>query len=267
MAEREKGKPTIRSSFWREEADPDNPWYARTCRCGGYDFYGELLGARSWAETLFLQLKGDLPDRDQASRFDLLLQAVMNPGPRDLQNRAAMSAAIGGCPAGGALMAGFGASQGAAQGGQAVEDCMRMLKALCAAPGSAMEARTDALADTYGEGIQVPGYGLLYGERDGYAVRAAILLEERGGDGPALRAARGLESRTAADRGEWLRLYGVFAAGLADLGFSPEQGHGLYMVASSAGMLAHLCERYGEHWTEYPNWFGAGSYEYKGPAP
>ena len=106
----------IKISIWLEEAAGDNPFYADKSYCHGYDFYNYLLGRYSWTEIVFLHLKGELPTQEENSHFNLLLTSIMNPGPRSLTNRAAMSAAIGGCPVGGALMAGFSCSMGEHEG-------------------------------------------------------------------------------------------------------------------------------------------------------
>jgi citrate synthase len=49
----------INSRIWKEDAEPDNPFAAQTCRCYGYDGYGDLLpkisaGQASYIEYLYL---------------------------------------------------------------------------------------------------------------------------------------------------------------------------------------------------------------------
>jgi citrate synthase len=116
----------------------------------------------------------------------------------------------------------------------------------------------------FGRPSPLPGFGRLYGERDGQAVRLIVLLKERSFCGFYLRLFLAAERRLDPAVNGWIRLYGAFAASLLDLGFSPEQGHGLFLMARAGGMLAHLCEQYGRNWREFPTWFGPGFYKYGG---
>jgi citrate synthase len=247
-----KERARVTTAIWNEKAADDNPFYPRESYCCGYDYYGELLGRFSWTSLLYLQLRGELPDTRQAGFFDLMLSAVMNPGPRDPQNQSAMAAAVGGCPVGGSLMAGFGTSQGSREGGGAVEACMAMLDLLVA--GEVVADRA-LLTERFGDGEDCPGFGLWFGEKDHRAPLVGNLIRSRGYPDRRLSLLETL--------GDDLRLYGVFAAGLGDLGFTPRQGHGLFMISGGGGMLAFLCEQYSVHWSGFPHWFGYGEYRYE----
>ena len=65
----------------------------------------------------------------------------------------------------------------------------------------------------------------------------------------------------------YLTLPGVAAAILCDLGFAPEHGAGIYMIAGSAGILAHGVEQLPRNWNEYPFWADPSYYHYEGPEP
>jgi citrate synthase len=254
----------IKTAIWCEEAEHDNPFYARKSFCHGYDFYNTLLGRFGFSELVFLHLRGELPEKEINEHFNLLLSAVMNPGPRDLQNRAAMSAAIGGCPVGGAMISGFSCSMGGLQGGLAVEAVMRMLLDI---KERAPEA--DNYLSVYNELAEkhnnrgIPGFGLLNAGKDTPALRLVELLRQRNWNGFFVDLLLHLEEQALKNQKPGLRLYGVFAASLLDLGFSPQQGHGLYMLASGVGMLGFLCERYEQKWYEYPTWFTDAQYRYE----
>lgn len=191
----------------------------------------------------------------------MAMSAVMNPGPRHEQNRAAMSAAIGGCPPGASLMAGMGCSQGEKEGGTMVEYTMEMLKSILK---EAHPLDCKKLEKRWNRGYGIPGFGLIYGNRDLQAKRLYLLLTKERASLPMVSLLSSLEPYIAGERNEYMKIQGVFAALMADLGFRSDQGHGLYMIASSAGMLTHLCERYDEHWSQYPSWFREGEYIYEG---
>jgi citrate synthase len=265
------------TSIWKEEAGKDNPFYPETSRCRGYDFYGELLGACDFIQILYLLLRGEIPGERQRDHLNLLLGAVINPGPRDPAVHIAMAGAVSGVPTGSALGAGLAVAQGSVEGGAAVEETMRWLL-LCRETLLPATDRTAEMAEflgrisdpahwepVFGKPAPLPGFGRLYGERDGQAVRLIGLLKERGFAGFFIRLLLTAERRLDPRTNGWIRLYGAFAASLLDLGFTPEQGNGLFLMARSGGMLAHLCEQFGRNWREFPTWFGPGFYRYGGP--
>jgi citrate synthase len=253
----------IKTSIWFEESGDDNPFYALRSYCHGYDFYNALLGGVGFTELIFLHLKGELPDQKTNEHFNLLLASVMNPGPRHLQNRAAMSAAIGGCPVGGALISGFACSMGAMEGGLAVEAVMTMLLEIKRQTGEKGPADLKDISEKYSDKGNLPGFGLLNAGDDIQARRLAEILRERRWNGFFVDLLLRIESLAEAAGMPGVRLYGVFGASLLDLGFSPVQGHGLFMLSGGVGMLGFLCERYGEKWYEYPTWFSEGVYNYE----
>jgi citrate synthase len=265
------------TSIWKEEPRAGNPFYPEKSRCHGYDFYGDLLGSFDFIQILYLILKGELPSRRRKDHLSLLLSAVINPGPRDPAVHIAMAGAVSGAPTGSALGAGLAVAQGSVEGGAAVEETMRWLL-LCRQTLLAAHDRTAEMAafmarvsdpmhwePVFGKPAPLPGFGRLYGERDGQALRVIGILKERGLSGFYLRLLLAAERRLDPEEHGWIRLHGAFAASLLDAGFSPEQGNGLFLIARSGGMLAHLCEQFGRNWREFPTWFGPGFYRYGGP--
>jgi citrate synthase len=264
------------TSIWKEEARGGNPFYPEKSRCHGYDFYGELLGLCDFIQILYLLLRGEIPDARQRNHLNLLLSAVINPGPRDPSIHIAMAGAVSGVPTGSALSAGLAVAQGSVEGGSAVEETMRWLM-LCRQTllhasnrRSEMTKFLSVVSDplhwepVFGKPAPLPGFGRLYGERDEQATRLIGLLKERGFAGFFLRLILAAERRLDPEANGWIRLYGAFAASLLDLGFSPEQGNGLFLIARSGGMLAHLCEQVGRKYQDFPTWFGPGFYRYRG---
>ena len=255
---------TMTTAVWYEEAVPENPFFPKHSFCHGYNFYGDLIGKADFASLIFLHLRGELPGREERDRFDFLLAAVMNPGPRHPQNQSAMAAAVGGCPPGAALMAGFSSSMGQTEGGMAVENVIRMLNELSpTAAGTRPPLSFAFLRDRFAIQDEIPGFGTLYGIQDIQALQVVSRLKKNGWVGKKLALLLELETLIRPHRREWIRLYGVVAAGWADLGITPAQGHGLYMLASGFGMLAFLAERYDQKWYDFPTWYTHGTYRYE----
>ncbi|MDH4273648.1 MAG: citryl-CoA lyase, partial [Gammaproteobacteria bacterium] len=115
---------TVKSEFWQEVPEPDDPFGARICRCAGYDVYGELIQRASYIEVLYLIFCGERPTREAARMLQILAIALANPGPRDPMVHAAMSAGVGGSTHAACLMAAL--AVGAGQRGGARELVLAM---------------------------------------------------------------------------------------------------------------------------------------------
>jgi len=270
----------IRTSIWHEESSDDNPFVARKTLCHGYNL--DRLQARyGWTQMLFLLLKGELPTSDQDRIVNLLMSAAINPGPRDAAVRAAMNCGVGKTPVATILTTGLTVRGGMAEGSMHVETAMRFLI------GDLVEVKNiggkdslKAMIDGYDELVaktrdqdiiplpdHPPGFGHCYGQRDLRAERLMSLLEEAGHTGSYLNLARHIETLVAKERDIFLTFAGVFAAVCCDMGFAPEQGGGLFLVAGAGGILSHGLEQLPRKWTEYPFWADQEYYHYEGPAP
>ncbi|MBI3890306.1 MAG: hypothetical protein HY303_02100 [Candidatus Wallbacteria bacterium] len=254
----------VSTAIWKEEPDATNAFLPVKSLCFGYDFYGALLGERSFVEMLFLLYRGELPSRTQSAALDILLASVMNPGPRHLATRAAMNGSIGGTSIGNCLVAGLGPLQGEYFGSQSVMSSAEML---CWLRDAGFEAEADAGRALAAKYPDLPGFGLFYSGRDDRARLTASRLESQQLAGPALSAALLAERCIGRERSLWLILPGVFAAGCVDLGFSPEQAAGAFLLAVSAGLLAHATEQRARTWNEYPIYWDPKLYCYKGHRP
>lgn len=275
-------KERIRTRIWLELPSDTNPFMAEKTLCHGYDVEA-LYDQCNWMQILFLLLTGELPAPEQERLLNLIMTAGVNPGPRDAAVRAAMNCGVGKTPVATILTTGLTVRGGMYEGGMHVEFAMRFLNGDLPANGDrdandagyAAELIRDYRRHREEEGDgyivplpeQPPGFGLYFDERDPRAVSLLARIEAQGTNGPALQLARRIESVLAGKEGVWLTLPGVFAACCCDLGLSPEQGGGLYLIAGSAGILAHGVEQLPRKWNEYPFWADQQYYEYVGPEP
>ena len=81
MTESSRGTPfpdRVRTRIWQEEPHPENPFLAQQARCHGYAL-DEMARTLEPAETLFLLLRGELPNEAQKS----LLRRLMSFAPED----------------------------------------------------------------------------------------------------------------------------------------------------------------------------------------
>lgn len=111
---------TIQTKIWHEEPEPENPFAATSCRCYGYDVYGDILNKASYIEYLFLLFKGNRPTHAQAAALNRLAIALANPGPRDASVHAAMAVCVSGVPAANTLIAALSVGAGSYTGAREV---------------------------------------------------------------------------------------------------------------------------------------------------
>lgn len=233
----------VRTRIWQELPEADNPWLATDARCHGYA-HSAMVGQLDYPQTLFLLLRGELPDVQQHELLRRFLVAFCNPGPRHGATRAVMNAAASGSRSHNLAAIGLAILGGEHLGSGEVEQAAAYLArhrgadpATLAATLIAAGAGAQHLADRR----VAPGFGTLFGGIDPQAGALATLLGAAPGSWPALAWGE----RFAACLGEsgcgWLAP-GVAAAACVDLGFTPRAAGALYQIASLPGLLAHGLE-------------------------
>ena len=227
--------------IWQEEPLPENPYLACKCRCHGYDIL-ELAKKRSFVDVLFLLFQGELPERNQAELFEMLMIALINPGPRHPATRASMNAAVGKANPAHILPAGLAVLSGAHLGGEEVSETMRFLRKNC--KENASELANELLAGSQpdeGDWHVAPGFGNRFGGIDPIPQQVAGLLESFPAAGKTIKWGQEfVETITPKEMG-WLDT-GLAAAIFCDLGFHPRTGAGLFEILRAPGILAHGLE-------------------------
>jgi len=274
-------KERIRTSIWHEVPSDENPFLPERVYCHGYAF-DELIDRFDWVQLLFLHLTGELPTQKESRCLNLIMAAIMNPGPRDAAVRAGMNCGIGKTPVTTILTTGLTVRGGMAEGGLHVEAAMRFLLGKLPEKnypgngdekaGSMIHAYEEMKRDETSEVFapwpdSPPGFGLYYGSKDVRATMLATKIVELEFAGKYLELARSIEGILSRDRDVHLTLPGVFAAVCCDLGLSPEHGSGLYAIAGSVGILAHGVEQLSRNWNEYPFWADPKYYIYENNGP
>src|SRR5437763_15723309 len=131
--------------------------------------------------------------------------------------------------------------------GGAIEDCARQLKAIADRATkesiSIEEAATRTLAAMRETGERMPGFGHRYHTKDPRTARLFELAREAGVDGPYMKAARAVEKSFAdAKKALPINVDGAIGVILADLGMNPAAFNGIFMIARTPGLVAHVIE-------------------------
>lgn len=236
---------TIRSSIWREEPEPDNPFATRAAYCRGYDVYGEMLGQARWVDMLYLLFHDQAPTASQAVLLEALAVALANPGPRDASVHAAMCGGVCGSTAASSLMAALAVGGGQLAGGHEVFLAMESWAA-CGTDLDAWQRRLarpgDASGSIWPAQEHAPGFDP-HGISTTTPVRQTLTCLARLSVGSCLNWLEKNLPTLEAAAGYPLALSGVAAAALADLGFTPEQGEMLHLLLRLPGAAAHALEQ------------------------
>jgi citrate synthase len=89
----------------------------------------------------------------------------------------------------------------------------------------------------------MPGFGHRYHTKDPRTARLFELAREAGVDGVHMKAARAVEKSFAdAKKALPINVDGAIGAILADLGMNPAAFNGIFMIARTPGLVAHVIE-------------------------
>jgi citrate synthase len=92
-------------------------------------------------------------------------------------------------------------------------------------------------------GERMPGFGHRYHTKDPRTARLFELAREAGVDGAHMQAARAVEKSFADARKPLpINVDGAIGAILADLGMNPAAFNGIFMIARTPGLVAHVIE-------------------------
>ncbi len=204
----------------------------------------ELMGRVSFGEAVFLVLRGELPGGAVGGLLDAMLVAsidhgVTPPSTLSVRNAASTGAPLNACIAAGALAVNR-------HHGGAVEDCMRLLARGAGRVRSGEEPASAAaalIAEEKAAGRRLPGFGHRIHTDDPRSRRLLELARAAGVAGAHVAVAGAISERLAASGKPLpLNVDGAIAAVLGDLGFPPELANGFFILARTAGWMAHVSE-------------------------
>ena len=223
----------------------------------------ELVGELTYAEILWLVLRGELPSRGHAKVLEAALVARVVHGPHAPSIAISRIAVSCGVPINSAMASAINVLDD--RHGGAGQQCMELYQAIAAAADrdrnleAAVEARLDRFFAE--RNTLVPGFGHRWHPIDPRVIKLFAIVDSARVEGLVsgryahigMLIEQSLEKRKR--RRIPMNIDGITAAIFCELGFPPELGRGLFIISSSAGILAHAWEQSRE---------GAGI---KGPMP
>ncbi|MFZ3565675.1 citryl-CoA lyase [Streptomyces sp. BH097] len=203
----------------------------------------QLIGHVTFAEQIWLMLRGELPTPAQGKLLEAALVSAVDHGPQAPSIAAARMAATCGVGLNSAVATGAGLL-GDTHGG-AGQQCMEVLERIAAGAQPAQ-----LVAEFRSRGAYVPGFGHRFHPHDPRRDPLLALVREAvdAGEVPghALAAGLALEEALAAGRTRPvpMNIDGATAIVYAELGFPAELGRGLFVLSRSVGILAHAWEEH-----------------------
>ncbi|RLS63502.1 MAG: citryl-CoA lyase [Planctomycetota bacterium] len=213
-------------------------------RVRGHDI-SNLMGDVSFGAAVYLILSGALPDQRIGRLMDAILVASIDHGATPPSCLAARTVASTGASLSASVAAGI-MSINRHHGG-AIEDCARQLARIIArakSEATSLEHAANAtMVEFKARGERFSGFGHRIHTKDPRTPRLFELAAEAGVDGAHMAAARALQDAFAATGKPLpINVDGAIGAILADVGLDPALFNGIFMIARTPGLVAHVVE-------------------------
>jgi citrate synthase len=211
----------------------------------------ELIGNVGFVDTIWLMLRGELPSAAQATLLEAALVASVDHGPQAPSIAIARMATTCGAPVNGAMASAINVLDDV-HGGPG-QQCMELYLEIDAEQervGDLEEAVRVVLQRHRDAGLRyIPGFGHRFHPLDPRTPRLLSLVdaaaEEGIVNGRFAGIGRAVEDAISAGKPRRIPMNvdGVTAIIYCELGFTPELGRGVFILARSVGILAHASEQ------------------------
>lgn len=228
----------------------------------GYDIV-ELMEKLTFAQTVYLILRGELPDEKEARMIEAILVSSVDHGaspPSVLGTRNVVSGgnSLNAAVAGGVLV--IGDSHGGA-----IEQSARIMQSWAAKDGSVEDLAQQLVADLKAQKKRMPGFGHRLHQTDPRTVKMFAIADQLQFSGRHTELAKAIEAELEKTSGRKLPINvdGAIAAVISDMGFDWRLGKGFFIISRVPGLVAHAYE---EMITQRPmRKLGNANFEYSGP--
>lgn len=211
----------------------------------------DLIGNYSYGEVLFLLLIGKKPNLSQAKMLEAIIVSVIDHGVKPPSTVAAVTVANTGASLNSSVAAGIlGINE---FHGGAIEKAMWVIS-------EAVKLQEKGSLDTFQaahkivsiyrkESKRIPGFGHRFHTADPRTVRLFELAKKLEIAGKFIEQAEAIEKVLAVKAGKNLPINadGAIAACLLEMDFPPKIANGIFMIARTAGLVAHVVEEQANH--------------------
>lgn len=226
----------------------DSSWKTNITKIGpgkiqikGYDI-AEVMEKLSYAETVFLILKGELPTQAEGALMNAILVSSIDHGATPPSVLATRTVISGGNSLNAALAGGV-LTIGDSHGG-AIEKSARIMQEWAAKDGEIADLAAQLVDWLKAEKIRMPGFGHRIHKVDPRSAKLFEIASEHGFGGRHIELCKAIESALTAKLGKTLPINvdGAIAAVISDMGFDWRLGKGFFIISRMPGLLAHAYE-------------------------
>jgi citrate synthase len=206
----------------------------------------DLIGNIAFGEMLYLVLIGKIPSKEYGKMLEAILVSVIDHGVRPPSTIAAVTVANTGSSLNSAVAAGLLAIN--KYHGGAIEDAMKAIaETVDRQELEGIDERSAAIrtiSDYKQRGERVSGFGHRFHSADPRTVRLFDLSRELKIAGKFVEQAEVLAEVLTEKSGKHLPINadGAIAALLCEMSFPPKLANGIFMIARTAGLVAHVVE-------------------------
>lgn len=192
----------------------------------------------NFSDAIWLVLSGEKPSKDESKIFNTILSCCIDHGVGNPSTVSARTVQSGGNEMNTSVAAGI-LALGDSHGG-AIENCMEMLQS-----GNSAEKIVEQKLDS---GETIPGMGhKVYKEEDPRTAKIFEEAEDLGLASENVEKMRMIQDKFADKKMELvLNVDGAIAAVMSDLGWDSRLGKGIFIIARTPGLVAHVHEEMGE---------------------
>ncbi len=233
-----------------------------TIHVKGYNIT-DVMEKLTYAESVFLILKGELPSKAEAELMNAILVSSIDHGatpPSVLSTRTVMSAgnSLNAAVAGGVL------SIGDTHGG-AIEQSAKIMQEWAAKDGDVSKIASDLVDWLKENKIRMPGFGHRIHKIDPRTAKLFEIADKHGYSGRHIELCKAIRTALSEKTGRKLPISidGGIAAVISDMGFDWRLGKGIFIISRVPGLIAHAFE---EKTREKPmRKLGPLPFDYDGP--
>lgn len=205
----------------------------------------KLMGKISYAEAVYLALKGELPDEKTGKLLDAMLVSSIDHGVTPPSALATLVVTSTGAPINAALASGILAIN--RYHGGAIEDAMKTFYEIKSRVGDndgLEKIVEDYVVELKEKKKRIMGFGHRFHTNDPRTQKLFQLAEEAGVGKEFIEIARTIEKVLRKTTGKDLpvNVDGAIAAVLCGLDFPPEIGNAFFIISRMGGLVAHYYE-------------------------
>ncbi len=206
----------------------------------------DLMGNRNYGEVLYLLLLGKLPSQAQAKMLEAIIISVIDHGVKPPSTIAAVTVANTGSSLNSAVAAGILAIN--EFHGGAIENAMLAINEAVKLQETGnldvIQSAEKIVEDYKNRGQRISGFGHRFHAADPRSVRLFEFAKELKAAGKFIEQAEALEKVLSEKSSKALPINadGAIAACLLEMNFSPKIANGIFMIARTAGLVAHAVE-------------------------